>query len=75
LAETEDLAQDGGKSDFVTVTTETDVYEGPGKNYSLKGTLNKGDQFKVLGMSGGWIQCSSGKFETGWVQDSNVPEQ
>ena len=68
------LAQDGGKSDVVTVATETDVYEGPGKNYSLKGALSKGDQFEVLGMSEGWIQCFSGQFEIGWVQDCNVPE-
>jgi len=74
LAEMEDLAEDGGKSDVVTVIIETDVYEGPGKNYSLKGALNKGDQFKVLGMREGWIQCFSGQFEIGWVQQSNTSE-
>ena len=74
LAEIEGLAQDEGKSDVVTVTTETDVYEGPGKNYLLKGALNKGDQIKVLGMREDWIQCSSGQYEIGWVQRSNVSE-
>lgn len=74
LAEIEHLAQDGGKSDVVTVTTETSVYEGPGKNYSVKGALNKGDQIKVLGMREDWIQCSSGQYEIGWVQQSNVSE-
>ena len=74
LKEIEDLAQDAGTSDVVTVITETDVYEGPGENYSLKGTLNKGDQFQVLGMKEGWIQCFSGQFEIGWVQNSNVRE-
>jgi len=74
LAEIEDLVQDRGKSDLVTVTTETDVFEGPSKNHSLKGTLKQGDQFKVLGMTEDWILCFSGQFEIGWVQDSNVPE-
>ena len=75
LAEIEGLTQGEVKSDVVTVTTETDVYEGPGKNYSLKGTLDEGDQFKVLEMKEGWIQCFSGQFEIGWVHKSNVPEQ
>ena len=75
LAEIEGLAREDGKSGLVTVTTETDVYEGPGKDYSLKGTLDEGDQFKVLEMTEGWIQCFSGRFEIGWVQNSNVPEQ
>jgi len=75
LAEIESLTQDGGKSDFVTVSAETDVYEGPGRNYSLKGTLHEGDQFKVLEIRRGWIQCFSGQFEIGWVQNSNIPQE
>jgi len=39
VAEIEGLAQDGGEPDVVTVPTETAVYEGPGKNYSLKDEL------------------------------------
>ena len=74
LAEIERHAQDQGKSDFVTVATETDVFEGPGKSYPLKGSLNKGDQCKVLVITEGWIQCFSDQFEIGWVQQASVSQ-
>ena len=74
LAEIERLAHDGGNSDVVTVTAEANLYEGPGKNYRLKGVISKGDQIRVLGMTGDGIQCSCGPYEIGWVQQSNVSE-
>ena len=55
--------------------SETNVYEGPGKNYRLKGALSKGDEIKVLGMTEAWIQCSSGQYEIGWVRKNFIDKR
>jgi uncharacterized protein YgiM (DUF1202 family) len=52
----------------VIVKNETGVYTGPGEGYCRKGTLVEGDEIEVLGHRGGWVQCRSDQFHTGWIQ-------
>lgn len=76
LAEIEDLAQDGGKSEFVTVTAEADVdvYEGPGKNDLLKRKLIRGDPVKVFAMKEGWIRCFPVKLRSDGFKTQTLKE-
>jgi uncharacterized protein YgiM (DUF1202 family) len=52
----------------VVVKNDTGVYAGPGEGYCRKGTLVEGDKIEVLGQQGGWVQCRSDQFHTGWIQ-------
>ena len=53
-----------------TVTSATDdlnVRSGPGLNYEIISTLNKGDLYPVLKEEGEWIQINLNDGQKGWV--------
>jgi uncharacterized protein YraI len=74
VTEGERIMQPVNEPNSVIVENETDVYAGPGEDYSHKGTLGKGDRIEVLGYQEEWIQCRSDQFEMGWIRDSDVPD-
>jgi uncharacterized protein YgiM (DUF1202 family) len=72
VTEGERLVLNVSEPHTVIVEDETSIYAGPGKGYSRKGTLGKGDKIEVLGHQEGWVQCRSDQFDTGWIQgDAN----
>lgn len=57
-----------GKYPVSTVTaTDVNFRSGPGTNYPVIGSLDRGDNLWVLGTSGDWKQCVSPTGLTGWV--------
>ena len=73
-----ELEKAGQKSDdphSVTVRADTEVYEGPGEEYSLIATLCEGDEIKVLREKDDWIQCCADRFERGWIRQSGIPNR
>lgn len=73
-----ELEKAGQKSDdqhTVTVKADTEVYEGPGEEYSLIATLCEGDEIKVLQEEDDWIQCCADRFERGWIRQSGIPNR
>jgi uncharacterized protein YgiM (DUF1202 family) len=54
------------------VKKDTDVYKGPGEDYSPKGTAVKGDKIEVARYWEGWVQWRSDQFEMGWIHDSDT---
>ena len=53
-----------------TITAATDdlnVRSGPGLNYDIITTLNKGDLYPVLTADGDWIQINLSNGQKGWV--------
>ena len=54
------------------VQNETEVYTGPGEEYSKIGRVNRGVEVQLLAKHGDWIKCTSGLFEKGWIHSSRV---
>jgi SH3-like domain-containing protein len=51
---------------------ETELYSGPGEEYSHVGTLKEGAEIRLLGQRGDWVECCCDSFGHGWVHHSSV---
>ena len=56
------------------VQNETEVYTGPGEEYSRIGRLNTGVEVQLVASRGNWLECSSDLFGKGWIQSSSVSD-
>jgi len=64
--------EDEPKFVSVFVKNETEVYTGPGVEYSRVTTLNEGVEIQVLGQRGDWVKCSCDRFKIGWIHHSSL---
>lgn len=70
----EDAVRFAHKRLSFVVEKETEVYTGPGEEYSRIGRLNRGVEVQVVASRGDWLECSSGLFEKGWIHHSRVAD-
>ena len=71
--ELEKAGQNTDDRNSLTAKANTEVYDGPGEEYSLIATLGEGDEIKVLQEEDDWIQCCADRFENGWIHQSGIP--
>jgi hypothetical protein len=58
----------------LVVRNGTEIYTGPGEEYSRIGRLNRGLEVQVVASRGDWLKCSSCLLEKGWIHRSRVEE-
>ena len=58
----------------IVVQNETEVYTGPGEEYSKIGRVNRSVEVHLVASRGDWLKCSSALFEKGWIHRSRVAE-
>ena len=59
-------------STVVTKNDECNIRSGPGTNYEIKFTVEKGIPFKVLEREGSWIHIEHADGDKGWIYESLV---
>ena len=59
-------------STVVTKNDECNIRSGPGTNYEIKFTVEKGIPFKVLKREGSWIHIEHADGDKGWIYESLV---
>lgn len=59
-------------STVVTKNDECNIRSGPGTNYEIKFTVEKGIPFKVLERKGNWIHIEHADGDKGWIYESLV---
>ena len=72
VAAVEDAVRFARQTVSIVVKNETEVYTGPGEDYTRIGRLNRDAEIQVLAEEGVWLRCSCGLFEEGWVHRSRV---
>lgn len=72
VAAVEDAVRFARQTVSLVVQNETEVYTGPGEEYTKIGRLNRDAEIQVLAEEGDWLRCTCGLFEEGWVHRSRV---